>query len=132
MKKRKILCGILAALVIICSLTLFASAADTASATLIPTAVSAHSGQINDAKQIKLTEANNAASSKYKVYFDFKYYNGSRWIIDKNAAALKRNTKIYDAVYSNKKDVSMSWMLQINTYTCLFTGCSAYGAIARA
>lgn len=132
MKKRKILCGILAALVIICSLTLFASAADTASATLNGNAVSAWSGQINNARQIELTKAVNEARSKHRAYFDFKYYNGSSWKKDKNAADLAINTSIGNThVKSNLKGAGMSWILQINTWCCWYRDCFASGTIEK-
>ncbi len=131
MKKKRLLCGALAALTVTAGMVMPASAANSASATLNKGAKSVWSGKIVD-NQIALTEAWNSADSARNVYYDFKYYNGSSYKKDKNAADLDPNDSLHSTVYSNKKAADMTWILQINTWNCWYNGCYAYGKIAKA
>lgn len=108
----------------------FPATAETSSATLDKGDISAWTGSLSG-KQISLISAINYADSARKVYFDFKFYTGSSWKKDKNAVGLNVNTCIYSPLYSNSKDYSMSWVVQINTYNCWFDDGHAYGLISN-
>lgn len=123
--KKRILCSILSAVMIASLMALPASAA---SATLNIGDISAWSGQVQGT-YVVLDDAWNDASSARNVYFDFKYYNGSSWVKDKNAANLDPDDRINSLKYSNTKGASMSWLLQINTWNCWYDDCYAYGNI---
>lgn len=126
MKVKKLLYGILATLIVVMGFIIPVGAAQTA--TLTVGNVSAHSGVIVDTFTI-LTQAWNSSTSARNVYFDFKYYNGSSWKKDKNAADLDPNDSIHDYIYSSTKVTDMSWKLQINTWNCWYNDCYASGSI---
>ena len=87
---------------------------------------SAWAGQVQS-RRVILSKACNDDSSARNVYFDFKYYNGSKWVTDMNAANLNPNSTLKSPKKSNNKDAQMSWILQINTWNCWYSDCYAYG-----
>ncbi len=125
---KKILSVILSVAMLTLILAFPASAA-TATGTLNKKDVSAWTGSLTDT-QISLITAINYDDSDRKVYFDFKYFDGSGWKKDKNAAGLDVDTQKLSIEYSSSKDYAMSWIVQINTFNCWYTGGHAYAVIS--
>ncbi len=125
MKVKKFLCGALASVLVFSYMIIPVNAA---SATLNTNQTSVWSGE-EMGEEIALVEAFNNASSEREVYFDLKYYSGTRWKKDKCAATLHPNDRLQQYVLSSRKAAPVTWILQINTYNARHTGCSAYGSI---
>lgn len=104
--------------------------ADTASATLTTDEKSVWTGVLFG-RQIRLTTAINYEDSARKVFFDYKYHNGTKWVTDKNAVALEPNRSISSPLSSSQLDQSISWRVQVNTYLCLYKNCHAFAEISN-